>query len=299
MNASLTKLSGLRPSAAGMRHTTFLVNAVLVIMLAWTASQLVWHLVPAGGTGAAPEPRAGDGAERSEQRPRSERGERIAQQHLFGQAAPLDQADEVPVDAPETRLNLTLRGVFHSRTPERALVIISRGNQGEDFYRVGDELPGGATLTAVHPDRVILRREGRHETLSLPQDRLDDSGRASTAQARSEPERDPAQPDGEEDIQQLRQRLMESPADFNRMVQAQPYMQDGEFRGVVLHPGPEPGALEAAGLQPGDIVTSINGQELDSPEAAMGMMRQIGDADALELSILRDGVSQTVRIDFN
>lgn len=298
MNTSLTKLSGLRPSAAGLRRSTFLVNAILVTLLAWTASQLVWQLVPTADPGAAPEARGGAPTDRGEQRPRSERGERIAEQHLFGRAAPLDELEEIPVDAPETRLNLTLRGVFHSRVPERALVIISRGNQGEDFYRVGDELPGGATLTAIHPDRVILRREGRHETLSLPQDRINGSDRARTARARAEPQRDEPT-DADSDVQQLRQQLMESPADFNRMVQVEPYMQDGEFRGVVLNPGPEPGALEAAGLQPGDIVTSINGQELNSPEAAMGVMRQIGDADSLELTILRDGVDQTVRIDFD
>lgn len=297
MNAGLTKLSGLRPSAAGMRHTTFLVNAVLVAILAWTSAQLFWHVLPADDPGAAPAAGRAQPTERNTERPRSERGERIAGLHLFGRAAPLDAVDEAPIDAPETRLNLTLRGVFHSRAQDRALVIIGRGNQGEDFYRVGDELPGGATLSAIHPDRVILRREGRHETLSLPQERLE-TGRAAATAAASPASR-AAPESGVGELQQLRQRLMQSPADFNRMVQVEPYMQDGEFRGVVLNPGPEAGALEAAGLQPGDVVTSINGQDLNSPEAAMGVMRQIGDAPSLELTVLRDGITQTVRINFD
>ncbi|MCC5857333.1 MAG: type II secretion system protein GspC [Ectothiorhodospiraceae bacterium] len=298
MNTSLTRLSGLRPSAAGMRYATFLVNAALVAVLAWTSAQLAWHVIPAGTPEAAPAPAAVGDTERRADRPGSERGERIAQLHLFGRAGPLDRVDDTPIDAPETRLNLTLRGVFHSPSQERALVIISRGNQGEDFYRVGDQLPGGATLAAIHPDRVILRREGRHETLSLPQERLD-TGSAETDSAAARPaSAEPAAGRGD-DVRELRQRLLQNPADFNRMVRVEPYMQDGEFRGVVLNPGPEPGALEAMGLQPGDVVTSINGQALNSPEAAMGVMQQIGDASALELTIVRDNLSQTVRVDFD
>ncbi len=281
-----------------MRYLTFLVTAVLVALLAYTLAQVFWRAVPAGDAGAVPSaPRSGAAAPERQQR--SELGERIAGMQLFGPAAALDAARDAPIDAPETRLNLTLRGVFHYPRGENALVIIAAGNRDENFYRVGDELPGGAAIQAIYPDRVILRRDGRHETLSLPQERLEASTAAGPAQTAMARTRGTRQNGNGPDLQQMRERLVNNPQDFNRMVDIQPYMDGGEFRGVILNPGPEPEMMETVGLQPGDVVTAINGEPLDSPEASMNALQMISQASTLDLTILRDGNQTSVRINFD
>ncbi|MCH8503054.1 MAG: type II secretion system protein GspC [Ectothiorhodospiraceae bacterium] len=278
-----------------MRYLTFLVNAVLVALLAYTLAQLFWRTVPAGDAGAAPPaPRSSAAAPQRQQQ--SELGARIASMQLFGPAAALDRADDVPIDAPETRLNLTLRGIFHYPQEASTLVIIAAGNRDENFYRVGDDLPGGAAIQAIYPDRVILRREGRHETLSLPQERLE-SGGARTAAAPAARTRQPRS-DETSELQQMRERLLNNPQEFTRMMDIQPYMDGGELRGVILNPGPEPEMMEAVGLEPGDVVTAINGEPLEGPEAPMNAMRIISQASSLDLTILRDGNQTSVQVNF-
>ena len=75
-----------------------------------------------------------------------------------------------PVDAPETKLKLVLRGVFSSEDQDNARAIIADPRGKEEQYSIGDMLPGNAELSEVHADKVILKRSGRYETLRLPTD---------------------------------------------------------------------------------------------------------------------------------
>ena len=76
------------------------------------------------------------------------------------------------IDAPETTLSLTLKGILAIEADGKGSVIIS-SNRGEDkTYQVGQSIEGadGATLHSVYADRVLLDRNGRLETLRLPKE---------------------------------------------------------------------------------------------------------------------------------
>lgn len=97
----------------------------------------------------------------------------LATLHLFGVAAPTETAPGAAVlTAPDTHLNLTLRGVFATSDADQAIAIIADPGGKEEPYRRGATVPGGAVLYAVYPDRVILQRGGGLETLWLPKDKL-------------------------------------------------------------------------------------------------------------------------------
>ena len=78
----------------------------------------------------------------------------------------------IPIEAPETKLQLILRGALSSDDPEHARAIIADPRGKEEQYAIGEELPGNAELSEIHPDRVILKRNGRFETLRLPKDKM-------------------------------------------------------------------------------------------------------------------------------
>ncbi|MEJ2743875.1 MAG: type II secretion system protein N, partial [Gammaproteobacteria bacterium] len=85
---------------------------------------------------------------------------------------PVPTAQDEAIKAPETKLNLELHGVFVAEDPKRSSAIIAemRGRGGDDdklLYAIGDALPGNATLERVYSDRIILRRNGRVETLKF------------------------------------------------------------------------------------------------------------------------------------
>jgi len=104
--------------------------------------------------------------------------------HLFGKEDPQAKAKPVPkkiIEAPTTPLALTLQGTFLGKSKtEGSFAIISSSDDEQAMYQIGDEIPGGATLYSVEPFRVILERNGRHESLALPRPSMDEESLTST-----------------------------------------------------------------------------------------------------------------------
>ena len=106
--------------------------------------------------------------------------------HLFGEVAPEAEPVKtvVPVDAPDTRLKLSLHGTFSSADAALARAIIADERGNEEMYAVGDILPGNAELSEIQSDKVILLRGGRYEILRLPRDTISgDTGTATISAA--------------------------------------------------------------------------------------------------------------------
>lgn len=93
----------------------------------------------------------------------------LADWHLFGNAAgpPAPAPEPRPVDAPATRLDLKLLGVLASDDRGDARAIIGAPGVPDRHYRLGDTVPAGAELAAIRRDHVLLKRNGRFETLAL------------------------------------------------------------------------------------------------------------------------------------
>ena len=69
---------------------------------------------------------------------------------------------------PQTTLNLQLHGAMTSLQPNIKNSAIIKSTHLEKVYYAGDTLPGGAKLTTVYADHVVLNRNGRFETLFFP-----------------------------------------------------------------------------------------------------------------------------------
>ncbi|MEE2893070.1 MAG: type II secretion system protein N [Pseudomonadota bacterium] len=93
----------------------------------------------------------------------------IAALNLFGVLTEETETETVQrmADAPETRLQLELQGVFLADEAEQSSVIVAERNRDGKLYKVGDRLPGNAVLVEVFGDRIVLRRAGQLETLKF------------------------------------------------------------------------------------------------------------------------------------
>ena len=262
-----------------------LVNVLLIIWLAWLSAKLTWLLVPEPvqteqAVTAVPAPATRQSSRINEQQ--------IASWHLFGVAGEEKAVEKKVLDAPETRLKLTLRGVFASEDSSGGRAIVGDPQGKEENYAVGDPLPGGAKLSEIYPDRIILERNGRFETLRLPKERTQlqsadadnrdalpaGAGRASGKAAA---------------FQKYRKEIKRNPASFMNYVNASPHREDGKFVGFKLQPGRQPEAFNELGLQSGDVVTAINGVQIDSPSSGMKAMRALGNGDSVNVTLLRAG----------
>ncbi len=196
----------------------------------------------------------------------------ILAKHLFGEAgaAPEIEYDDSGEEAEETRLPLELQGVFVSDIAEDSSAIVAqRGKQGLR-YTVGDKLPGNAELIEVHTDRIILRRAGVREALSFPKAKVQIAAAADDAQARTTPraparqaataspasEQPQAPADAADVIAEYQERLADDAAGTLEELGVET-VDGGGYRIGDVAQSPY---LRQTGLQPGDVILSVNGR---------------------------------------
>ncbi len=284
------------------RRLAALVTLALVLLLAQALASLTWTLLPVAEegvgvtipTGAAPAPVA---------RPASARASALAIErlHLFGEAqkaAPKPVARVV--DAPDTRLNLKLRGVMASSNPAIARAIIADGKGREDAYAVDDQLPGNAVLKEIHADRIILEYRGRLETLRLPKEAdilANGVGgkRAVTGGRRPVTAISSSTADTGALLRQYRDALMTDPQSVMDLVRAEPVRDraTGKLKGYRIRPGRDRQLLSRFGLRAGDVVTSVNGITMDNPLKALELMRDVSSLSQISLEVERNGAPQS------
>jgi general secretion pathway protein C len=216
----------------------------------------------------------------------------IANAHLFGEAGaePINTA----IDAPETQLNLQLRGTIAAGDETMAHAIIADGDGKDKVFFINDTLPGGAVLHEVYTDRVILNRGGVLETLRLPR---------TSKSLGSQPMPSPIPAFGDEnpvaEADAMQQMMQADPASFTDILRPQPYMPNGELKGYRVYPGRDRRRFAALGLRPGDLVTAINGQALDNLQSGMEVFRNLGGAAQIAVTIERNGSPMTLTLDTN
>lgn len=260
------------------------VALLLVILIGWQVAKAVWLLFP------SPEPAELPPVQPSVRSEAPAGGvnvsvDRIVAAHLFGKVdaeGPRLVVSEEQ-DAPDTQLSLELRGTIAASDENRALAIIAERGGAERVYFLGDAVPGGATLHAVHLDRVLLRRGGRLEALRLP--RSEDTPanrRASTAT----PPRAAAPPVRAASIQEV---VQQSAAGLTEVIRPQPVFKDGRQQGYRVYPGRQRQQFAQLGLRPGDLITQINGMALDDPARGMEIFRSLADATSVTVTVDRNG----------
>jgi len=281
-----------------MRRIILVINLLLVIWIASQLASLTWgFFTPAEDLAPAVVEPAATPVQRNEEQ------DLIRQMpgwHLMGvvsqQAAPVRAA--VPIEAPDTRLKLVLRGALSSDDPKHARAIIADPRGKEDQYAIGDNLPGNAELSEIHPDRVILMRNGRYETLRLPQDQLQNNATVSTVNTslRSAPQpRSGPRPSPVQRLQDLTRRVQKNPVTLYEVVRPVPKQdEEGNIVGYTLQPGRDRELFNHLGLQAGDVVIQINDLKLDSAASSAQALKSVQNGQEVTMTVLRDGQEQVM-----
>ncbi len=233
---------------------------------------------------------------------------------LFGQAGgassqPVEHivpAEDVTLNATKTKLNLVLEGIVHTPNPTESLaVIVFQGKQ--DQYYVGEELPvgGRVVLSRVLVDHVILDNAGRYESLWL----YDDENTASRSRVRPTSVRQVVQNTGDSDVTDMRDddtatnlasgyrdRLYSNPRSLAEVLRISPAQDDGEMVGYRVSPGRDREQFTQLGFQNNDVVTAVNGIELDEPSKALELYKLMRSATEATFTVERDGQSVEVLV---
>lgn len=265
-----------------------IAQLLLVILVAVLAARWVWALVPVPEA-ARWQPAASTPAP-AQAPARSTDVNAIIAAQLFGQYQAVAGPGALH-EAPETRLSLTLLGIL-AGTPEASRALIASSGGDEKPYAIGDDVAPGASLQAIFPDRVILSRNGQMETLRLNRDAPSRGG--------GEYVRPAAAPAGATaTLSQVREQILADPTKAATYIRVQPANVNGQLRGYRVYPGREREAFTESGLRPGDLVTSINGIQLDDNQKALQMLGDLSRASSISVTVERGGQQQTLNFSFN
>lgn len=236
---------------------------------------------------------------------------KVSNLELFGKFESIDNVPE-NVDAPETKLNLELQGVFIADDSSRSTAIVGEKNKAGELYVIGDKLPGNATLAAVFEDHVLLRRGGRMEKLLFS----DSKYRVATAEPTQQ---SPSNQNGRTGsasanrsrLEQLRNRLRNEPRaqnnaassntrtaleNYKLKLQSDPAgalssagvlpVEDGASRGYKIGADAD-AAIKQAGLQSGDVILSVNGKPVGVATSDAALMNQVMASSRVRVEVQR------------
>lgn len=282
---------------------------LIIIGIAYSLATAGWYLI--SGPAPAPLTEAKPTSGRTAGKPTLSVADIIAH-NLFGKAN-TDGAAPVVYDAPETRLRLTLEGVFQAEVPEESAAIIAEQGKPGELFLVGGKMPGNATLTEVHADRIVLRRGTVFETL-----RFSDEPSMLTANSYDEPP--PILESGEEMVSEPPPEATyegsEAPAEappsadasnagalstvvqgYRERLQADP---TGTLSSLGVAPVSASGAqgyrvdnlagspyLAQTGLQAGDVVLSVNGRPVGDIQSDQAEIDNIVAQGSARLEVQR------------
>lgn len=104
--------------------------------------------------------------------------------------------------------------------------------------------------------------------------------------------------EGAANLAEFRKEVLNNNMRLLEVASPQPYEVDGKFIGFKLQPGSNVAVFNQLGLQPGDIVTTVNGSVLDSPAAGMQALQGAASASQVTLGITRGGQQITLPLSF-
>lgn len=202
-----------------------------------------------------------------------------------------DESSDVLPEAPETALNLVLSGLRAQTGEGQGSAVIKTPDNLQKLYAPGDEILAGVSLDRVLSDRVVIRRNGRLESLFLTDARgalsvIEDQ---DARQVVSEEASDLASP-AESDML-----VVASMSEFLAAVRLDPVREGNETIGYRLLPRDDGSALAAAGFQVGDTVLAINGAAVATIDGEE-FVEELETANGADLMVLRDGLETTQRL---
>ena len=268
------------------------VSIALVLSVSYTLAQITWQLLE-------PAPEIHRSSPTSIKHSQNSNNSQFQQQliqlnnaHLFGHPnTPVIKKSTK--DVPETTLNLILRGILATKPMNLASVIIATSKRGKELiYGVGDTVPGNATIEEIYATHIILMRNGRLETLKLPEKSVGDTDAGKAANNGSlNMNQSPDRLLGD-----IRRNIMKNPTSFGQYAIPVPVSKNGKLQGYRLRPQKKGRELfKQFGIKRNDIVTQVNGVPLNDPVQSMAALQKISTASSINITVMRNGVEMPLQ----
>ncbi|MCP4077383.1 MAG: type II secretion system protein GspC [Gammaproteobacteria bacterium] len=274
----------------------FATTLIVVVIFAYQLSLLIWQIIPLPDAGEMLWVEQSTVDKTAVHRPSTrEKTDQIARNYLFGKAVKEKKPAPVKVvDAPESSLNYKLRGIYYSVDNSLASVIVQKNAKNTHFYRLGDEIDQKIYIDQIHPDHILISRQGRIEKLVLEKPKADLKASSRTPRIAS---LNSANSSTVKVLQSYKRRYADNPLALAKRFQAIPVSENGKNVGYKLKALRGERLLKKLNLQKDDVFVAVNGIGLDKPFQALDALKSLTTAKNVSLTIIRNGNRETM--DFN
>jgi len=239
----------------------------------------------------------------------------IVERNIFGatekaEPPPVEETVEPIETLEETTLQLSLLGTIAGDEESARAIILDQRKRNQDIYRVGDTVQG-AEIRKILRGKVILRHEDKDEILTMvegddkphPSARADRRNRSpgrAIDRARSLPEPGNAIEEQEEASAEIQNEvipiaqdvLQSSMNNLNELltqVRIRPYFRQGKPEGLIVSQIQADSIFAKLGLMNGDIIASVNGKQMSTPEEAFQLYNSLNSGAEVSIEITRRG----------
>ncbi len=155
-----------------------------------------------------------------------------------------------------------------------ALIAEDKGSDGAMGYGIGDSVIGEATIHRIEQQRVILKRsDGELEYLAMDDSKLPETRKSKDAKSSKAGKWDGVEKEGETKFtidEETFNKILENPDKLANQIRAVPHTDEsGNVDGYRLSGIRRSSLFRKLGIKNGDVVHSVNGNELTSVSSAM------------------------------
>jgi len=191
--------------------------------------------------------------------------------------------------------------IYSTRDPDWSFASLSTGAGSPLLYRIGNQVDG-KEVDSVYPEAVFLKQTNG-SLCSLTMFRPPNAPTPPPAAKAAEPAK--ADGDAEGGIRQqsetkyqvqrsLVDKLLSNQAELMRSARVVPHEENGRVVGVKLYGIRRSSLLGKLGIQNGDMLRTINGFDMTSPDSALEAYAKLRSASNLSVALVRRGSAVTM-----
>jgi type II secretion system protein C len=188
-------------------------------------------------------------------------------------------------------LGLRLTGTIAGGPALSRATIQDTKNNTTGVYRIGDTV-ASATIESIQRDAVVLNHEGRHLVLRPRSGAGNDKAPSENKDPPVEEKAAPASRGSALPFIQA-----DYAAELFRQATIQPYVKNNRTEGLRITGLDKIPMAEAVGLKDGDVIQTINGQQLTSKQKAFQVLMKARTQSKVDIQLLRNGKSKNLSFD--
>jgi len=214
----------------------------------------------------------------------------IVERDLLQVGKSSSSANAAPVEKdvvrPIAEMGLTLKGTITG--PKEIARAIIEEKREQKSYKIGEEVKG-ATVLAIYRNKVIMDVNGQEQMLVIEETKTKPTGPTRRTRAPSSPGSSVSGPSGMSSI-------MKNLDQYIGSARVVPYFKGGEPYGFRVSNLKEGTMVYDLGVRSGDIIRSVNGIPIRTPEDAFNAYQEMQNESSVEVELERKGESTTIAV---